>query len=264
MVLVTGAGSGIGRATALLFAKHGARVHVVDKDGALALQTAADIASAGGKAESHAVDVSDAAAVEALAQTVLASSGRVDVLVNNAGVCVGGKVERIDLADWRLAIDVNLFGTVHGVRSFAPAMIAAHSGHIVNVASVAGLLGFPLIAPYVASKFALVGLSESMNAELEPLGVRVTTVCPGMVRTNVLGSGKVGLPPEWHEALTRLMARHAASPERIARDILGSVGRRRGIVVRAGLMRPLLVVKRLSIGLYQALARSVTRRFLGP
>jgi short-subunit dehydrogenase len=101
-----------------------------------------------------------------------------------------------------------------------------------------------------------------MNAELAPWGVRVTAVCPGMVRTNVLRSGKVGLPRAWHEALERLMDRRAASPERLARDIVACVGRRRGLVIRAGLMRPLLVVRGISVGLYQAIARAVTRRTL--
>jgi len=263
VALVTGAGSGIGRATAALFADEGAFVHAIDLDPAGLDETVEAIRRSGGLARAHEVDCADRPAMEALAAAVLAEHDRVDVLVNNAGVCVAGPLERLALEDWRRAVDVNLLGAVHALQLFAPGMLAAGHGTVVNVCSAAGLIGFPMLSPYTSTKFALVGLSESLDAELGGRGVRVCAVCPGAVRTSLLEHGQIDLPGDWYERVAKLIGRAAVSPERIARDILEVALRPRSLKVRVGPgMRAAWWIKRLLPGLYGRLARTLTRRAL--
>ncbi|MBW2276861.1 MAG: SDR family NAD(P)-dependent oxidoreductase [Deltaproteobacteria bacterium] len=261
--LITGAGSGIGRATAQLFAREGALVHAVDVDPDGLATTVDAIRSDGGRARGHQVDCGDPAAMEALSQAVLAEHEQLDILINNAGWCVAGPLERLSLDDWHRAVDVNLLGAVYGVHFFAPGMLAAGRGSIINVASAAGLIGFPFLGPYASTKFALVGLSESMDAELGARGVRVTAVCPGAVRTGVVRHGRFDLPGDWTQRVAQLIERSAVSPDRIARDILAVVHRPRGLEARLGAgMRAAWWIKRLAPELYASLARRLTRRAL--
>jgi NAD(P)-dependent dehydrogenase (short-subunit alcohol dehydrogenase family) len=264
VVVITGAGSGIGHATALLLAEKGAKIHAVDVDPGLTQGVAAAIRSAGGVAEPHVVDCADAAAVEQLSAAVIEGDGHVDVLINNAGICVAGPVERLGLEAWRQAIAVNLLGVVHGVHFFAPQMIDQGEGLIVNVASAAGLVGFPFVSPYAASKFAVLGLSESLDAELASRGVKVSTICPGAVRTGILANGRLDLPGTWMDKVQRFFDRNAVSPELIARDIMAVIERPQGLKVRIGsAMRAAWMLKRLSPLLYRLAARMITRRALG-
>jgi NAD(P)-dependent dehydrogenase (short-subunit alcohol dehydrogenase family) len=261
--LITGAGSGIGRATALLFAQEGAAVHVVDVDPDGLNETAATVREAGGWIRIHVTDCSDRQAMERLAGDALAENGPVDILVNNAGWCAAGPVERLTLEDWHRSVGVNLLGAVYGVHFFAPGMLAAGRGTIVNVSSAAGLVGFPFLGPYATTKFALVGLSESLDAELGARGVRVTAVCPGAVRTGIVRHGRFDLPGDWTARAARLIEKDSSSPERIARDILDAVVHPGGLRARLGAgMRLAWWVKRLAPGLYHWLARALTRRAL--
>jgi NAD(P)-dependent dehydrogenase (short-subunit alcohol dehydrogenase family) len=263
VALVTGAGSGIGNATAELFARQGATVHAVDIDPDGLQATIAAIRDLGGRARGHEVDCADSAAMGALARTVLTDHERLDILVNNAGWCVAGPIERSSLDDWRRAVDVNLLGAVHGIRLFAPGMLSAGRGAIVNVASAAGLVGFPFLGAYTATKFALVGLSESLDAELGARGVRVTAICPGAVRTGFFRHGRFDLPGDWTERAARLIERSEVSPTRIARDILTVVQRPRSLDARLGsAMRAVWWLKRLAPRAYASLARRATRRAL--
>jgi NAD(P)-dependent dehydrogenase (short-subunit alcohol dehydrogenase family) len=260
VVVITGAGSGIGRATALAFAREGARLHLVDLDGAAAADAAREARDLGAEATAHQVDCTDAEAVERLAGVVYAADGRVDVLHNNAGVCCGGPVERISLEDWRWTIDVNLWGVIHGVRAFVPRMIAqGGGGHIVNTASMAGLVGLPMVSPYCASKFAVVGLSEALNAELGVHDIHVTAICPGATRTNVLENARLDLPGGLTERLTRSLEKCNCGPERIADLVVDAVRSRRSFVVTGIDMIPVWLLRRVSIRLYQKLSRSLTR-----
>ena len=252
VVVIIGAGGGIGRAVARAFSKEGARLHLVDID-ADSLKPVADQL----QAAAHVVDCTKAKAMQALADQVFSTEGRVDVLCNNAGVVCGGPVEEIPLRDWRWAIDVNLWGVVHGIRAFLPRMLAQGGGsHIVNTASMAGLVPFPYVAPYTASKFAVAGLSEALDCELAPQGVRVTALCPGAVKTDVLKNGRLNLPGDWGERISKLLDDRGAAPEKVAQDVLRAIRKKRPLQISgAASMFPLWILKRASQGVYHHLAR---------
>lgn len=263
VVVITGAGAGIGRATAQAFAREGARLHLADIDQEQAREAAAAAADLGARVEAHRLDCTRPEQVEALAAEIEKTDGRVDVLHNNAGVCTGGAVEDLSLDDWHWTLDINLWGVIHGVHAFLPGMIARGSGHIVNTASMAGMLPFPFVAPYVASKFAVVGLTEALGTELARHGIGVTLVCPGAVRTDVLASGRVRLPGNWRDRLVSLMSRYATRPDRVAEQIVEAVRRKQALVIPgAAGMKPLWLLKRSSETLYRALGRTLTRAAL--
>jgi NAD(P)-dependent dehydrogenase (short-subunit alcohol dehydrogenase family) len=184
VAVITGAGSGIGRASAHAFARRGAQVVVTDIDG----QRAADVAGElGAAAVATRCDVTATADLEAARQLALDRFGRVDLVMNNVGVLAVGPVEAIPLVAWQRIVDVNLLGIVRSNLVFLPALIAQGSGHIVNTASTAGLLpyGFDRL-PYTATKHAVVGLSESLALYLRPLGIGVSCLCPAGVATNIV------------------------------------------------------------------------------
>jgi len=259
VVVLTGAASGIGRATALAFAKQGARLHLVDIDGPGLEPVLAEV---GSTATAHVVDCSQSDAMLRLAADVYDEDGRTDVLINNAGVCCGGPVEKISLEDWRWITAVNYWGVVNGVHAFVPRMIEQGGGHIVNTASMAGLVGLPYVAPYCATKFAVVGLSEALSVELAFHDIHVTVICPGAVRTGVMQNARLALPGEWRDRLISGLDKRAADPDKIARKILNAVKRRRSFVIIGGEMRPLWMLRSLSVGLYQSVARYFTTRAL--
>src|SRR5947209_15532058 len=185
VVIVTGGGSGIGEALCRAFAARGDSVVVADIDGASAERVAGDI---GAQANAAKVDVRDAAAVQALVDDTVAQHGRLDVMVNNAGIAVGGETLELTLAHWDRIIDINLRGVVHGVQAAYPVMAKQRSGHIVNTASMAGLTTPAYLAPYVAVKHAVAGLSLSLREEAKAHGVNVTVVCPFWIDTPILDS----------------------------------------------------------------------------
>ncbi len=155
-----------------------------------------------------------------------------------------------------------MFGAVNAVGAFVPAMLERGRGHVVNVASLAGLVPFPFVAPYTASKHALVGLSAAMNAELTHRGVFVTCVCPGAVRTALYTDNPIALPGRARERIVDLVARHAIRPEVIARDIVRAIVKRRTLVVRAGPARPLWALYRLAPRLFLWASRTAIGRAL--
>jgi 3-oxoacyl-[acyl-carrier protein] reductase len=194
-VLITGGSRGIGYATAAAFLAHGARVAISARDGT----RLAAAAQALGAPFAQAADVRDWRAVEALVRAVEARLGPVEVLVNNAGVVWVGEFAAQEPAAIDALLDVNVKGVLYATRALLPGMLARGRGTIVNVASGVGLHGFPQLASYCASKFAVVGFTESLAAELEGSGVRVFGVCPGRVATDMqvqYSGAKVGLAPE--------------------------------------------------------------------
>jgi len=193
--LIFGAAQGIGRAVAVEFARRGARVAIADINLAGAEETAGLIASAGGEAMAIACDVTNDESVRAAAAEAEARFGEIDILMNNVGVIVSGNPEDIPLAEWRRLLELNLFSTIRGVEIFLPKMIARGRGYIVNTASFAGLYPYAVNRlPYVASKAALIAMSESLAIYLHPKGVRVSCLCPGPVMTGVMGAMKTWTP----------------------------------------------------------------------
>ncbi|MCV7228375.1 SDR family NAD(P)-dependent oxidoreductase [Mycolicibacterium komossense] len=186
LVVVTGAGSGIGRATAIRFAKHSAHVVVSDIDLDAASATVAMIRSAGHKASAARLDVTDPHDWAVFARDVLADHGFADVLVNNAGMVVGGPFLDLTPADWDRQLSLNLMGVVHGCRTFGAQMIErGQGGHIVNIASAAAFTPTPVMAPYSVSKAGVKMLTECLRLEFGSHGIGVSAICPGVISTNI-------------------------------------------------------------------------------
>jgi len=188
VAIVTGGASGIGRAMGQQLAEQGAVVILADINSDLVKETAAGIAERGGKAFPVVLDVTDAAAVQKVVDDTVAAHGRLDFMFNNAGIVFFGEIRHMDLAMWRRIIDVNLLGVLHGVAAAYPRMLEQGEGHIVNTASLAGILPSPLATAYSTTKHAVVGLSTSLRAEAADLGVRVSVVCPGFIDTPIKDS----------------------------------------------------------------------------
>jgi NAD(P)-dependent dehydrogenase (short-subunit alcohol dehydrogenase family) len=226
-VLITGAASGIGRATALLAATKGARLVITDRDAEGLARVGDELSRTGALLESRAFDVTDYEAVRAFAEHVHASHGSVDIVMNNAGIAIWGTVERMPHEDWRKVIEVNLMGPIHVIESFVPAMIAAgRGGHLVNVSSAAGLFGLPWHAAYSASKFGLRGISEVLRFDLERHRIRVSLVCPGAVKTGLVQTVEVAGVDATNpvfQKLRRRFAEHAVTPEVAAARIVRGV-----------------------------------------
>ena len=246
VVVVTGAGSGIGRATALRFAGLGARVHVADISMGAAEAVAEQI---GTKARAHHVDVTDAEAVKALADAVFAESGAVDVLHNNAGVGHAGPVEEIPLSDWRRVVEINLMGVIHGICAFVPRMLAqGRPSHIVNTASALGLMPGIDLAPYATTKHAVVGLSESLHAELGRRGIGVTALCPGIISTAIVGEATMrGEIANTKQGTVDFYATRGASPDVVADAVVTAIRKRRPVQpVPASHVYPNWIASRIS------------------
>jgi 3-oxoacyl-[acyl-carrier protein] reductase len=213
--LVTGAASGMGRATALLFADEGARVAVVDRDGAGAKRVADEIHAAGGNAADFALDVSDGAAALQVVAEVVARFGRLDVLVNNAGVSLPTAIDAAGFeACWERTLAVNLTGQAHLIRACLPHLRAHGAGRIVNVASTEALGATAGLSPYTASKHGVVGLTRALAVELGASGVTVNCICPGPVHT-----GMTALIPDEAKrkfARRRVPVRRYGDPEEVA------------------------------------------------
>ena len=185
--MISGAGSGIGRAAAISLARRGARVVVTDIDGDRAEAVALEISADGGRSRAIQCDVTDQVAIEGVRDRTLEEFGQVDVVMNNVGVIAMGPPESLPLTEWQRVVDVNLLSVVRSNLVFLPLLLSQRRGHIVNTASVSGLLahGYDRL-PYVTTKHAVVGLSESLALYLRPHGIGVTCLCPSGVITNIV------------------------------------------------------------------------------
>jgi NAD(P)-dependent dehydrogenase (short-subunit alcohol dehydrogenase family)/pimeloyl-ACP methyl ester carboxylesterase len=225
LALVTGAASGIGRATAAALAQHGARVLLVDRDGSALQRVASEMGAAG----TFVCDVSDERAMERLCDHLLGRFGVPDVVINNAGVGAAGPLLETSTREWKVVIGVNLMGVVHGCRLFGRAMVRrGEGGQIVNLASAAAFQPAKDLAAYAASKAAVLMLSECLRAELGPHGIGVTAVCPGFVNTNITRAAhyvgrEEGEQRRVAERVTRLYERRNFTPEQVASEILEAI-----------------------------------------
>jgi len=185
ITVITGAGRGIGRAIALRFAKAGAHVACVSRTAENAEKVAAEVRSLGGKAWSYAVDVADPKAVARAAEKILAEAGKVDILINNAGVTRDGLLMRMSEEDWDAVLNTNLRGAFSFTKAFSRAMIKQRSGRIINLASVIGLIGNAGQCNYAASKAALIGFTKSVAKELGSRGITCNALAPGFIETDM-------------------------------------------------------------------------------
>jgi NAD(P)-dependent dehydrogenase (short-subunit alcohol dehydrogenase family) len=226
--LITGAASGIGRATALAAAGRGAQLVLTDIDADGLASAEREIAVAGGTVlHAGVADIADHAAVVALAEEVHTTHGSMDVVMNIAGVSAWGPIERLEHRHWQRMIDINLMGPINVLECFAGPMVqAGRGGHIVNVSSAAGLFGLPWHAAYGASKFGLRGISEVLRFDLRRHGIGVSLVCPGAVKTPLVGTVEIVGVDRTSPRIAKLIARferHAVSPEHVAAKILTGI-----------------------------------------
>ncbi|GGG56653.1 3-ketoacyl-ACP reductase [Hymenobacter glacieicola] len=189
--LVTGAGKGIGRAIAVALAKEGVQVALLARTESQLQEVAQEIAGFGGKAVALTADVADRAAVEAAVAQALQELGSIDILINNAGIGTFAKLVDMDPAEWEKIIQVNLLGTYYTTRAVLPQMIARETGDIINIASTAGQRGAATTSAYSASKFAILGLTESLMQEVRKQNIRVSALTPSTVATELAISNKL-------------------------------------------------------------------------
>ena len=260
VALVTGAATGVGEATSIAFAREGCDLVLATRKNAEGLQaTAEKIRAMGRKALTVMADVSKRDDVEKLCQAAIKEFGRVDILMNNAGVGITCELKDMSLEDWEWIMGVNFWGTVYTLHFLLPHMIERKSGHIVNVSSGAGLFGLPANGAYTASKYGLVGLSEVLRTELERFNIGVTAVCPAVVRTPIFDATKV---KGFKKDVTTPPAIFRMTPERAADQIVRAVKRNQALLVITALAKFCYNIKRVSPVLAQVVMRGMLKELL--
>lgn len=263
-VLVTGAASGIGRASALAFARRGARLVICDLDEAGLTETVKQIGDLGGEVVARRVDVARRDEMQAFAEAVHAEVGVLDILMNNAGVAIGGGFLHTTLDDWNWIVNINLMGVVYGCHFFVPRMVErGRGGHVVNVSSAAGYVAGEAMAAYATTKFAVLGLSEALRSELSRHGIGVTAVCPGIINTPITRNARMlgpGGMAAIQEDVIGLYQRRNYSAERVAENVLRAVQRNRAVAPISPEAWALYYAKRLSPGLLARLGEFLTAR----
>jgi NAD(P)-dependent dehydrogenase (short-subunit alcohol dehydrogenase family) len=233
VVVVTGAGSGIGRATALAFAAEGSDLVIADVNEERLKETAAEIEKKGARAIYKKTDVSKRAEVEDLARFVIAERGRVDVVHNNAGVSIGASFADTSIEDFEWIVSINFWGMIYGMKAFLPHMIERRFGHIVNTSSGLGLCAAPGTPAYCATKFAIAGVSEALRAEVRKYNIGVTAICPGIIDTRIVEDGRINIRKDARASADKVIAfyqRRGWPPERVARAVIKAVRHNRGVV----------------------------------
>jgi NAD(P)-dependent dehydrogenase (short-subunit alcohol dehydrogenase family) len=263
---ITGAASGIGRATALRLAAHGAELYLTDRNADGLAQTAADARALGAQVpEYRALDISNYDDVASFAADIHAKHPSMDIVMNIAGVSAWGTVDRLTHEQWTKMVAINLMGPIHVIESFLPPMVADHrGGHLVNVSSAAGLIGLPWHAAYSASKFGLRGLSEVLRFDLARHRIGVSVVVPGAVKTPLVNTVEIAGVDRDDPGVSRWVERfsgHAVSPEKAAEKILAGVARNRFLIYTSADIRALYAFKRVAWWPYSVAMRQVNVLF---
>ena len=245
VAMVTGGGSGIGRALGAELARRGARLVLTDVNTERVRQAGRRITNSGDHVEALQLDVSDFEAVRGRIHETVAQYGRLDYLFNNAGISVGGEVRDCTIDDWREVLDVNLYGVVNGVAVAYPIMVRQGFGHIVNTASLEGLAPFPGNISYVASKYGVVGLSNALRVEGADLGVQVSVVCPGYIKTAIFHDSRL-INMDRRKMLENLSRLKGMSAQDCAVAILRGVERNKAIIVVPKHAKVLWMLQRFS------------------
>lgn len=267
IVIITGGSSGIGRALGAALVTQGDDVVLAARTEADVQRTADELSAQGpGKARAAVLDVRNAGEVTGLVNDVYDNYGRLDLMINNAGICVFGFADEMTPDYWEQIYDTNVRGVLHGVLAAYPIMIKQGHGQIANTASIAGLVPAPLQGPYTMTKHAVAGLTMSLRVEARARGVRVNLICPGVIETPLLDKGgPPGLPPTPHvfadaRGLMRHATRSAPYPAaRLAREVLSDLDKDRPIIVRPSSARWLWRLYRLSPRIAETYGRSYVR-----
>jgi NAD(P)-dependent dehydrogenase (short-subunit alcohol dehydrogenase family) len=264
IAFVTGGASGIGAALATKLVDGGAEVWIADRQIGAAQELAQRLDSGGAKAHAIELDVRSYPSFESAVAEAVRQSGRIDYLFNNAGIGAGGEIDSYTLDDWNDVFDVNLRGVVHGIQAVYPIMIRQHSGHIVNTASMAGLVASPGAAAYTATKYAVVGISKALRVEAERHGVQVSVLCPGAIRTPILSGGKYGRMTNTGLGGEQLLKFwepfRPMAPEKFAERVLRAVFRGDAIIVVPAWWKAWWYLERLSPALSMRAAKLMLRR----
>ncbi len=261
--IITGGASGIGRALAHELARRGSEVVIADLQEELAIKTVEDIRTGGGNASAVTVDVTDYPALKALVDETVRRAGRLDYMFNNAGIAITGPVSCYGIEDWNRIIEVNLGGVCNGVQAAYPVMLKQGFGHIVNTASMAGLVPVPVLVGYTAVKHAVVGLSTALRAEAATAGVRVSVLCPGVIRTAIVkDGGKFGkvledIPPEVFNEIAKKTK--AMDPGIFAHKVLNKIAKNKSIIIVPAWWKIFWWLNRVSPVLGVAFARKFFR-----
>lgn len=228
-IVITGAASGLGRAIALRYAREGWRVAIADLHEARMAETLTLVEQAGGSGFTQCCDVRSADDFSALAARVQERWGGLDILVNNAGIATAGTTVDSSYVDWQAVLDINLLGVLRGCKTFVPMLLAQHSGHVINIASFAGIATPPGMASYNVAKAGVIALSESLRAETLDEGVDVSVACPSFFQTNLVESFRGGAAAR--QFTQAVMARSAVTADEVANDLYQAVCDRQFMVI---------------------------------
>lgn len=268
--VITGAATGIGRCLALGLAKEGMNLFMADIQVENLEKVKQEAEKSGVRVFTARCDVARYEDFEDLAREVYAWLGDVDLLINNAGIAGGGFVESLELQEWKRVLDVNLWGIIHSLKVFLPRMLQRGSGHIVNTGSGAGVVGIPHHIPYIASKFAVVGISEALYSELSQRGIKVSVICPTKVKTRIMDRTNIAAPQgivtgnqeeidrksrEFRESFEKGYFKHALSPEQVAGKYIKGIKKEKLYIFDGRIVPLAMFMKAVSQGLYKRVLR---------
>ncbi len=264
VAFVTGGASGIGAALTAELAKRGAEVWIADRQIDAARELARRLEDGGARAHAIELDVRDYPSFERAVAVAVETSGRVDYVFNNAGIGVGGEIASYTLDDWNDVFDVNLRGVVHGIQAAYPIMIRQRYGHIVNTASMAGLMTNGSQASYAATKHAVVALTKTLRVEAEHYGVQASVLCPGVIRTPILTGGEYGrlnVHASNEDILKSWEQLRPMAPEKFAERAIRAVLRGDAIIVVPAWWKVFWYLERLSPALTLRIAKRVLKQW---